>query len=548
MKYKNILNKLKSLISGEKRKSPGSLSGEKYDYNNLNLEDLPAQYQQKNISKSLNKNLNYIKNAYGNSLDLNIKKFELDQKNNQCALVFLGKMAEDNSVQDIIEDFEIKIVEYEQQNYLKKENNLNTAERFLKNKEKKKLNNFKEVFSNISQGNAAFFMEGTPVAIACETRKLELREIQEPQSEIALRGARDGFLEELSINCSLLRKRIRVPQLWFEEIEIGTLSKTRVAVGYIKSLASDELVKEVISRLEKIDIDSLQESGVLEEYIRDNHWTIFPLMESTERPDKAVSCLAEGKVVVITDHTPFVLIMPTTYNSLLQAPDDYSTPFIISSFVRLLRHGGFLISVFLPAFYVAIINFHPELIPVTLLLRISATREGVPFPVLIESLLMESIFEILREAGLRMPRAIGSAISIVGALVLGDAAISAGLVSPPMVIIVALTAIASFTTPNYPLATSARLLRYIFIIMAGVAGLFGLQFGLLVLLIHLCSLRSFGQPFFQPFGPLVLRDLKDSIIKFPQWLNILRPQLIGGNNPQRQKKNQKPEPEKKEEK
>ncbi|MFW6006543.1 MAG: spore germination protein, partial [Halanaerobiales bacterium] len=403
-----------------------------------------------------------------------------------------------------------------------------------------KTNQLIKILNNISLGTSVILIDGFAETILCETKGPETRSIEEPTNEISIRGPRDGFVENIYTNISLLRKRIRTPHLWLENFKIGDLTKTEIAIAYIKGLASEELIEEVRSRLQKIDIESVLESGYLQEFLKDEPYTLFPLIERTERPDKVISCLTEGRVAILTNNTPFVLVVPTKYNMLLQTPDDYYEDFHIGSLIRILRHLAFIISILLPGSYVAIVNFHPELLPVGLLLRIASSREGVPFPVIVESLLMESIFEILREAGIRLPQAIGPAISIVGALVLGEAAINAGLVSPPMVIIVALTAIASFTTPDYTLANTARILRYIFILLGGTLGLFGIQYGFLLTAIHICSLRSFGQPYFSPFAPLIWQDLKDSIIRLFLWQHTTRPKLVGGKEPEKQDNNQKP--------
>lgn len=511
------------------------------DLNKMDLGERDSYIEKLKISDNIDENIKIFKKVYGDSLDLNVRRFKMGRKEIKCALVYMSGLAEASSIEKIINNLHNDLLEAEY--YLKGErlNYNHIINSLLNNKFVEETKNIKNVLEEISQGTSAILIDGFDKIIKCETKGFQIRNIKEPESEITIRGPRDGFVENIFTNTSLLRQRLKAPHLWIEGFELGKLSKTDVAIAYIKGLASEELIQEVKSRINKIEIDNLMESGYIEEYIRDEYLTIFPLVERTERPDKVVSCLVEGKVAILTNNTPFVLVLPTTYNMLLQTPDDYYEEFIIGSFMRLLRHMSYLISLLLPGLYVSIINYHAELVPIDLLLRISATREGVPFPLIIESLIMESIFEILREAGIRLPRAIGPAVSIVGALVLGEAAINAGLVSPPMVIIVSLTAIASFTTPNYPLASAARLLRYVFLILGGIMGLFGIKFGFLLLLIHLCSLRSFGQPYFQPFGPLILQDIKDSIIRFPLWVNITRLKLFGGRNPKRQTKKQKPQ-------
>ncbi|MEW6230306.1 MAG: spore germination protein, partial [Bacillota bacterium] len=287
-------------------------------------------------------------------------------------------------------------------------------------------------------------------------------------------------------------------------------------------------------------IDGVLESGYLEEYIEDTSFTLFPLMERTERPDRVAASLLEGRLAVFTEGTPFVLILPTQLSTLLQAPDDYYERLPIGSFIRVVRFIAFTMSVILPGFYVAVVSFHQELLPTVLLMRVTAFREGVPFPVVVEVLMMEFLFEVLREAGVRLPRAIGPAVSIVGALILGDAAIRAGLVSPAVVITVALTAIASFSAPVFSLAIAARLLRFIFIVLGGAFGLFGIQFGLLIMLTHLSALRSFGRPYLAPFAPLIARDLKDTLARVWWWRMTTRPKLDAFREPERQDEGHEP--------
>jgi spore germination protein KA len=532
MKWRKLFNKITGRKSTEKKTS------------NL-LEDFNISGREEYVNKlrlasSLEENIRIIKDLFGDSFDLNIREITIGKEKTRAALISMTGLTDPQSIEEIIEALQIKLLHFQE---LESDHILELiTERALNNQEIQITEKMSIVLKETSTGSSIILIDGIPEAIICDTRGFQVRHIEEPESEIVIRGPRDSFVENIFTNTSLIRQRIRVPHLWIQKYEMGSLSKVNVAIAYIKGLTSDELVAEVKSRLERIDIDAVLESGYIEEFLYDEPVSLFPLIKRTERPDKVVSCLLEGKVAVLTDGSPFVLLMPVNLFFFLQAPDDYYEIFPIGSFIRILRYIAFLISIFLPGVYVSVINFHPELLPVSLLLRITAAREVVPFPVIVEALLMEGLFEVLREAGLRLPRAIGSAISIVGALVLGEAAINAGLVSPPMVIIVALTAISSFTTPDYTLGITARLLRFVFLILGSTVGLYGIQLGLLILLIHLCSLRSFGQPYFQPFGPLVWQDLKDSIVRLPWWRMVTRPRLLGGREPQRMKKGQKPGP------
>ncbi|MEW6229663.1 MAG: spore germination protein, partial [Bacillota bacterium] len=390
--------------------------------------------------------------------------------------------------------------------------------------------------------NSAIIFDGTPKALICATQGFETRTIDEPPAETVIRGPREGFVESIRTNISLIRRRIKSPNLWIEKFTLGHLTRTDVAMVYIKGLATEELVQEVRQRVSRIETDGILESGQVEEFIEDSPFAVFPLVFRTERVDRVVSQILEGKVAIITDGTPFVLVVPMTFPVLLQAPDDYYEKVPIGTFLRFLRFVAFGASVILPATYVAIITFHQELLPTELLLRISAAKEGVPFPVLFEVFMMELLFELLREAGIRLPRAIGPAVTIVGALVLGDAAIRAGLVSPPVVIIVALTAIASFTVPTFSFGIAARLMRFVFIVLGGMFGLFGVQFGVLVLVIFLSSLRSFGQPFLSPMAPMIIRDWKDLYVRMWHWGMRTRPLLTGSREPVRVPEGQMPRP------
>ena len=534
MNWSKIFNKIKNINPRQKENK-----SKVYEVEDLDINEREDYVGKLKVEKKLKKNIETIKKVLGDSFDLNIRYVKSRKLKRKIAIVYLASVADTKGIEEIIESIKLS------QNLEQLERNNKKITNFigyevLENKDINIKDNFSDIFHNLTTGSTIILIENTSEAIMCETKGFPTRSIQEPENEIVIRGSRDGFVENIFTNMSLLRIRIRVPHLWFENIQIGSLSKSNIVMGYIKGLASEELVDEVKARLEKIDIDTVLESGYIQEFIHDEPFTLFPLIDRTERPDRVTSCLVEGKVVILTSNTPFALILPTMINHFLQAPDDYNEPFPVTSLLRILRYIAFGLSIFLPGLYVAIINFHPEFLPYPLLMRIIATREGVPFPVFIESLIMETIFEILREAGLRLPMAIGSAVSIVGGLVVGEAAINAGLVSPPMVIIVALTAIASFTTPSYAIGLSARVLRFVVLFAGAAMGLFGIQFISIIILIHLCSLRSFGQPYFQPFGPLMIQDIKDSIIRLPFWKLITRPKLIGGRDPQRERENQKP--------
>lgn len=398
------------------------------------------------------------------------------------------------------------------------------------------------LFHLMASGHCAVLVDGIRGALVCDVRGWEERSISEPTTEVTVRGPKEGFAETLRVNTSLLRRRIKDRRLCVEQLTIGRVSQTEVAVVYISGIANSRTVDEVRTRLKKIDVASIQESGHLEEYIEDAPFSPFPTTLRTERPDKVAGNLIEGRIAILTDGTPFVLIVPATFTMFLTTPEDYFERSYAGTAIRALRYFAFSVSLTLPALYVAITTFHQEMLPTPLILSIASQRERIPFPAMVEALLMELVFEVLREAGLRLPRIVGQAVSIIGALVVGEAAMRAGLVSGAMVVVVAGTGIASFATPAFSMAISARLLRFPLIFLGGSLGLFGVSGGLMMLLIHLTALRSFGVPYLEPFFPVVLRDLKDAVARVPWWAMGTRPRLVAPINQEREAPDMLPQP------
>jgi spore germination protein len=400
-----------------------------------------------------------------------------------------------------------------------------------------------EMVKHVLNGHAVVITIGDSDAMMVKvTSSQAQRSIEEPSSEQVIRGPRDGFIENISTNMGLIRKRIKTSRLKMESITLGELTQTQVVITYIDGIASESVVGEVRIRLTRIQIDGILDSGYIEEFIEDSPFSPFPLVHSTERPDVVAAEVLEGKIAILVDTSPFVLIVPMTFWNGLQASEDYYVRWPIATFVRWIRFLFIFIAIFAPPLYVAITTFHQEMIPTNLVLSIASSREPVPFPALIEALLMEIIFEALREAGIRLPKQIGQAISIVGALVIGQAAVQAGIISAPVVIIVSITGIAAFTIPRYSFANGIRLLRFPMLFLAGTLGLYGIVLGFLGILLHVTSLRSFGVPYFTPIAPLTITNLQDVIIRAPIWAKTRRPQATGFNNPVREPAGQKPSP------
>jgi hypothetical protein len=406
----------------------------------------------------------------------------------------------------------------------------------------KEADTFNELVNGLLKGSAGILVDGEATALLADLRGYNERSVEEPQSEVVIRGPRDGFTESLRTNISLLRRRIRSTKLKIESYSAGRLSKTDIAIAYIEGIAPDSLLEEIRTRVSRVQTDGILESEYIEEFIEDSPYSPFPQILNTERPDTVAANLLEGRAAIFVDNTPFVLIVPMTFWSGLQAAEDHYQRFLFSTLLRLLRYILFLTSLFLPSLYVALTTFHPKLIPNSLLVSIAAAREGVPFPALIEAAMMEFLFEGLREAGLRLPKPVGQAVSIVGALVIGQAAVQAGIISAPMVIVVATTGIASFAIPRYNLGTAVRMIRFVLLFLAGALGLYGVVIGFVATIIHLVNLRSFGVPYFTPVSPQIASDLKDLLIRAPRWFMTDRP-VPAGRNDKRTPKGQDPIPE-----
>ncbi|MEO3947867.1 spore germination protein [Gorillibacterium sp. CAU 1737] len=383
-------------------------------------------------------------------------------------------------------------------------------------------------------GHAILLLEGHTQAMWVDASGWKERNVTEPSSQSVVRGPMEGFTENLSTNVSMIRKRIRDPRLWLENRQLGRVTKTNVSILYLSHLANPDLVNEVRRRLEQIDIDSVLESGYIEEEIQDQTLTPFPTIFNTERPDSVAAGILEGKVAILVDGTPFVLLVPTLFTQFFQSPEDYYQRADISSLLRIIRFLAFVISMLLPAMYIAITTYHQEMLPTNLLISLCAQREGVPFPAFIEALVMEITYEILREAGIRIPKTVGQAVSIVGTLVIGQAAVEAGIVSAAMVIVVSLTAISTYVIPQANMSIAVRMLRFVFMLLAASFGIVGILMGIIALTMHLASLRSFGVAYMSPLGPFIKEDLKDTIFRINWPRMSMRPVSNQVQNTRRQ--------------
>lgn len=401
-------------------------------------------------------------------------------------------------------------------------------ESIVSNCEIKEAKNLQQAVDGIVSGEALLFIDGEERALIAGVNAVQGRQVEEPDTEVSLRGPREGFVENLLTNTTLLRKRIKNPNLKMEMMQLGEQTKTRVCICYIKGIANGQIVQEVHDRLKKIKTDAILDTGYIEHFISDSNRSLFPTIGTSEKCDKLAGKLLEGRVAIFCDGTPYVLTVPYLFIESIQASEDYYDHNLFASFMRILRLLALLVSNLLPGLYVALLAFHQTVIPFQLMITIAASRQGIPFTPFVEAGLMLVIFELLREAGVRMPRPIGQSLSIVGAIVLGEAAVSAGIASNLMVMVVSITAICSFIVP--PLSRVIMLLRFAFLIAANFLGLLGMGFVFVFIFIHLCRLRSFGIPYMAPFSPLTASDLKDTLVVAPIWEMVTRPRILRQEN------------------
>lgn len=479
----------------------------------------------KEIYSSLEVSLEYIKVKYNTLInsDIVLREFTLSARNRQykALLFFIDGMVDSQLINNnVLESLMLRnranifdgdqnqiVTEAKTNNITVKKVKKFNLENYvldclLPQNNVKKVTTFSQAFTGVNMGDCLLFIDTLPIAFDIDVKGFKQREISTPNNEIIIKGPQQAFVENIRTNTALLRRIVNNENLIIENIEVGKLSKTICSVCYLKDITNNDLVAEVKYRINNLEIDSLLSSGELEQLIGENQKYSVPEILSTERPDKATKYLYGGRVVVLINGNPYALIMPATLIDFISSPEDSNLKFQFGNFLKFLRLLAIGITLLLPGIYVAIADFHQELLPTELLFSLLASRENVPFPIIFEILVMEISFELIREAGLRVPSPIGPTIGIVGALVLGQAAVSASIVSPILIIIVAITAIASFAIPDFSFGFHLRLMRFIFIILGYVAGFFGIGIGLFIYICILTSLKSFGVPYMAPYTPV----------------------------------------------
>lgn len=387
----------------------------------------------------------------------------------------------------------------------------------------KKGNDLTNESTLLTNGFAAILLETDPNVIYIDVGLYFNRSIDEPSNEKIVRGSHEGLIENLSINLNILRRRAQTHELTIKKTQVGSKLKRDTAIIYMNDIADPEIISTIEERVNDISSDLVVSPGFIAEYIQDHSYSPFPQVLYSERPDRVISHLLEGRIVLLVDGSPTALIAPISINAFFQSPDDYNIHFILGSFYRFIRMISVFIAVTLPALYISVVAFNYEVLPNPIILPVKNSLANIPYPPLIEALIMELTVEFIREAGVRLPSPIGQTIGIVGGLVIGEAVVNAGLVSNMMIIVVALTAIASFVIPSPEMNAVVRVFRFPFMFLAAIFGILGVSLAAMLLLMHLCKLTSFGRPYLSPFSPFRLKDLKDTVIRMPVWLLNTRP-------------------------
>lgn len=487
------------------------------------------------LSFSLEDNLNLLQMRMGHSTDFVLRSWNTPEGNPLLAVSYLDGLVDQQVLTILLEDLTKAI----QQGGVSEKSAENWLDNYTPVGNVTYLNNEQELLNGILNGQVVVLVEYSSKGFLASISGGAKRAVEEPTSQTVLRGPKEGFTEDIATNIALLRRKIKSIDLHIDSRDIGDYTQTKVSVAYIKGIADPEVVKEISKRLDSIKTDSILESGYIEEYIQDGVWSRFPTMFNTERPDAVAGSLLEGLVAIFIDGTPFVLLAPVTFFHFIASSEDYYQRYDLATFLRFIRVASFFVALLLPSLFIATTTFHQEMLPTTLLVTIAAQRENTPLPALLEALAMELIFEVIREAGIRMPRAIGPAISIVGALVLGQAAVQAGLVSAAMVIVVSFTAISNFALPAINMAGAIRLLRFALMLLAGSFGLYGVLAGIIPMMVRLVALESFGVPYMTPLAPFNKNNKKDMLLRVPWWKMKKRPDMIVNSNEIRQSTEQK---------
>ncbi|MCC5909397.1 MAG: spore germination protein [Clostridiaceae bacterium] len=488
------------------------------------------------LSSELDSNMKQLKGIFKDCNDIifrEVKIFKYTDNPVKVMIIYTHGLVDTSLInQDIIKPLNHGYL-YDEKEMLKESKIITDIEKRIFINDVETTTHFEKIIDGILTGSTVMMVDTCSEALILNTEGWENRSIEESPVESVTRGAKDSFIENLRTNTALIRRKIKDPNLKMKELKVGSRTRTNVAVVYMEDIVSKVVLENVLNQLENIEVDGIFDSGYIEQFLENSPFSIFPQMQITERPDKVCGNLLEGRITIIVDGSPDALILPVSFIQFFQSPEDYYERYIAGNMIRLLRVLGFIIATSFPAIYVAVATFHQELLPTDLALDIAKSRIEVPFPPIIEALLMEVTIELLREASARLPVTIGQTIGIVGAIVIGDAAVKAGIVSPVMVIVVAITAIGSYVFPHFSTSFAVRLIRIPMILMAATFGAFGIIITWIWIINHLCKLNSFGYPYLSPFAPLNTKDIKDTVIRNPLWAKNNRPSIASDKNKKR---------------
>ncbi|WP_042198831.1 spore germination protein [Paenibacillus camerounensis] len=473
------------------------------------------------LSKDSSANAAILKKTLGDSSDLTIRCLQFNKTHEgykdttcQVRLVYLDGMVDNQVLQERI----IPAIQHLQSVPFNEDMISIFSGKVISAGQVSLVEDFQHAVRTILSGCLLILIDGYEQGLTVSIQGYEKRGIEETKTQTVIRGPQEGFTEDLRTNITMIRRKMKDERLRIDTHTAGRMTQTDISVMYIDGMVKQQVLDQIWQLIDHVSLKTVLEGEYIEEYLQSNKGTIFPTVLNTERPDSVTAALAEGRVALFIDGSPFAMIVPAMFLDFIQSAEDSYQPYVFSSFIRILRLIAGVICLTAPAIYIAITTYHQDLLPTQLLLSLMFQREGVPFPAFVEAILMEITFEIIREAGIRMPRNIGQAVSIVGTIVVGQAAVDAGFVSAAMVIVVAITGISSFVIPAYNMSIAFRLTRFLFMGIAASFGIYGLTIGFVVLAVHLCSLQSMGQPYMRPYAPYMSGEQIDGLIRAPYWL------------------------------
>lgn len=476
------------------------------------------------MDKELGKIISHIKEMNGNSSDINVRYFNIHKE--KVAFMFLESVASDDKISNYLGK-SLSINVRSKKNLF--ENLFDNINNTIPNSKVKIINTYDDIFYHLSSGFTCIFVNGFDKCITLETKALLDRSITEASSEPVLKGPKDCFIENILANMGLIRKRIKDNNLYFDETKVGRRTKTKVIIGYINDIVDKKQVDKLKEKLNKIDIDGIIDSNYIKELLS-NQKSFLPRVISTERPDVVSMGLLNGKIAIMVENTPYVLLLPTVFADFFNSSEDYYTKPFNASFTRILRYIAFFIAILVPAIYIAVTTFNMEVVPSSLLISFSIQKESVPFPTIIEILILIVAYEILREADTRKPQIMGASISIVGALILGEAAVSAGIISPIVVIIISISAVSGMGFNDPDITNAIRIWRILFMLAACLFGIVGIVILFIIFITKLNSIEVLGTPYLAPLSPFSLKDFKNSLTRFPQQKIKTRPTYFNKKN------------------